>query len=201
MVSGEYTLFKLKRHQMKNTFLFVSLICLLLSTTTGCYAHGPWRGKVIDAETKQPIEGAAVVAVWEKNLRGPAGMDTRFLDARETLTDKEGKFEIPSFRALDIFFVREITGPKFTIFKPGYGSYPSYVANAKDFKTSYETIFEAKEDIIELPVFRTKEDRLKAVNEAVPFSDVPRYKVKKLMTLINSEMVYLGLPPYKEHED
>lgn len=195
-VSGGYILFKLKGHRMKNILLSVCLTCLLLSTATGCYAKGPWKGKVIDAETKQPIEGAAVVAVWYKNLRGPAGTETRFLDARETMTDKEGRFEIPSFWALDIFFVREITGPTFTIFKPSYGSYPEYQVNPKP-PIPYETIFEEKEDVVELPRLKTKEERIKKLPGIGVFLDGHEQKVKEYIKLLNKESIEIGLQPYK----
>ena len=36
-------------------------------------AAGPWRGRVIDAETKEPVQGAVVVASWERVWRTPAG--------------------------------------------------------------------------------------------------------------------------------
>jgi len=178
---------------MKNILLSVSLACLLLSTATGCYAKGPWKGKVIDAETKQPIDGAAVVAVWYKSYRGPAGLSTGYLDASETLTDKEGRFEIPSFWALHIFFVREISGPIFTIYKPGYGSYPRYQVSPKP-PIPYETIFGEKEDVVELPKVKTNQERLdslRGVSTPAPWGDVP-----KLKELVNKERIFLDFEPY-----
>ena len=44
------------------------LACLLLFSLAGsaplAYAQVSYQAQVIDAETKQPIEGAAVLAVW-----------------------------------------------------------------------------------------------------------------------------------------
>ena len=80
---------------MKRFALFLIFVVLLIPST-GCYAHGPWSGKVVDAETRKPIEGAAVVAVWIRETGTPAGTDTGFVDAAETATDKNGDFEIPS---------------------------------------------------------------------------------------------------------
>jgi len=181
---------------MKRLSLFIAM-CFVLIVSSGCYAAGPWKGKVVDAQTKQPIEGAAVVAVWSKSYRGPAGLSTGYLDARETVTDNDGKFEIESFSALDVPFFREISGPLFTIYKPGYGSYPSYQVSPEP-PIPYETIFEKNEDIVELPVFTDNKERRDAMNAATPSSYVPRTKVKQLMKLINYERVSLGFEPYPE---
>ena len=72
---------------MKRFSLFF-ILAVVLIPASGCYAKGPWRGKVVDAETKQPIEGAAVVAVWETWTSTPAGTSDNYLAAEETLTCK-----------------------------------------------------------------------------------------------------------------
>ena len=62
------------------TVLVVSVLFLTL-TLTSTPSHAFWwmgyhkpefHGKVIDAETKEPIEGAVVVAVYEKKSIGIA---------------------------------------------------------------------------------------------------------------------------------
>lgn len=107
------------------------------------YSGGPWRGRVIDADTKEPIEGAVVVAIWKREYDTPAGGSSRFHDAKETLTDEGGRFEIPAYRvsgdnkslwrekdlqgniALNLFIPGPtISGPDFIIYKPSYGNYP-----------------------------------------------------------------------------
>ncbi|MBI4837848.1 MAG: hypothetical protein HY806_01625 [Nitrospirae bacterium] len=56
------------------------------------YQAGPWLGKVLDAETKQPVEGAVISFVWYRDY------DTRFTvisslhEAKEVLTGKDGFF-------------------------------------------------------------------------------------------------------------
>ncbi|MGB7946312.1 MAG: hypothetical protein WCH75_01390, partial [Candidatus Binatia bacterium] len=59
------------------------------------YVDGPYHGTVIDSETKQPIEGAAVLAVWWKEAPAVGHYTVSYYDAQETLTDREGNFTIP----------------------------------------------------------------------------------------------------------
>src|SRR5262245_56718478 len=56
--------------------------------------QGPYRGRVVDAETKEPIAGAAVVAVWMRDKVYPLHSTHVFYAAREVLTAAEGAFEI-----------------------------------------------------------------------------------------------------------
>lgn len=110
------------------------------------YSAGPWRGRVLDADTKEPIEGAVVVAIWEREYESQLGSYSYFHDAKEVLTDKEGKYEIPTYvEKKDKSFWRnqdlkeEIRGPSgwytgprirdpiFIIYKPWYGNFPHYV--------------------------------------------------------------------------
>jgi len=77
--------------------------------------------KVIDAETKKPIDGAAVLVVFYTKSYGPAGAITHYADAIENDTDKNGEFKFPSHR---VTIFRPLQGwdkyGYFTIFKPGY---------------------------------------------------------------------------------
>src|SRR4030067_3602137 len=70
------------------------------STASIYYSDGPWSGKVIDAETKEPIEGAVVVAVWKKIYSTLTGDSSYFFDAIETITDRTGNFSISNFKAV-----------------------------------------------------------------------------------------------------
>lgn len=120
----------------KNTFLimllFFTVILFFLIASSSVFAADwlifkkpAYKGKVIDAETKEPIEGAVVVAVYEKQSLGIVESYSVTVDVKETLTDKNGEFHIPSYIAL----IQPLSWGSYTtfiIFKPGYGNFPDY---------------------------------------------------------------------------
>ena len=71
---------------------------VLVQFFSGCvslaYYEGDYHGKVIDAETLQPIEGAVVMGVWSKMYGTAGGPVYKYYDARETITDENGEFTI-----------------------------------------------------------------------------------------------------------
>jgi hypothetical protein len=98
------------------------------SFTSSAYAGWPiyskpeFRGRVMDAETKEPIEGAVVVVLYYKRplIGGPGGPNSYIFNAKETLTDNKGVFYFPSYSSLILF--TEDVGANFIFFKPGYMS-------------------------------------------------------------------------------
>lgn len=98
-----------------------SLILFACAVPRVATAAGPWKAQVVDAETKQPLEGVVVLAMWTRHMRTFGGPSQEYYDSEEVLTDREGRFTITarSFFSLNplVFF----RGPGFLIFKPGYG--------------------------------------------------------------------------------
>jgi hypothetical protein len=86
---------------------------------------GPWRARIVDAATGQPLAGVVVVAYWTKYTATPGGWGSgRYPAADEAVTDPDGRFEIPSRLAFTwLPFFTEVRGPEFLIFKPGYGTW------------------------------------------------------------------------------
>jgi hypothetical protein len=109
------------------------VVLLFLSITQGAWG-ATFRGKVVDADTKQPIEGAVVVASWNEERATPAGPTSRLKDVKEALTDKNGMWIIDGPKGGNVGDIKAIfsfiTGtyftnsPEFIIFKPGYCSWP-----------------------------------------------------------------------------
>jgi hypothetical protein len=58
-------------------------------------------GQVVDAVTEEPVEGAAIFIEWTKSSFGPPGFDyEKTVEVSETLTDSEGRSEIPKYSSL-----------------------------------------------------------------------------------------------------
>src|SRR5262245_57878953 len=81
-----------------------------------------YRGTVVDAETGEPLAGAAVVGVWFTkpylSMDGPQYSHK----GTEVLTDAEGRFSIDASPGTDWNpFTFVVKDPWIVIFKPGYG--------------------------------------------------------------------------------
>ncbi len=111
-------------------------LMMVLFTATGCagFIRGPFSGKVVDAETKEPIEGAVVLVVWNKAIYGsPGGPLTYFEEAKETLTDKNGDFFIEKYNGVIINPLARIRDldVRILIYKPGYCKFPGQLYSSK----------------------------------------------------------------------
>ncbi len=89
----------------------MSTILPLLLILSGCYF--PMSGRVIDAETHQPIEGAVVLVEWTKT-HGFGEYWTESYKVFETLSDKEGKVNLPGC------YSPFVNAPDVTVYKKGY---------------------------------------------------------------------------------
>lgn len=119
-------------------FTAIGVVILFLMVFYGTSAFNvTFKGKVIDADTKEPIVGAVVVASWMGEKETATGGTSRLEDVKETLTDKNGQWTIKGPRGAGEFLQR-IYGyltfltfgyytepPQFIIFKPGYCSWPA----------------------------------------------------------------------------
>ena len=175
--------------------LFLSSFLVLLAACGHLvYADGPYQGRVIDRETKQPIEGAAVLAVWWKRAPGPGHPIISFYDAQETLTDQDGNFTIPGTRGGSLNPLATIQEPLFTIFQPGYEAYGA----RKLARPGSE-----ERTTVELRRLTAREERLRNLDE-ISFarfclpdekttSCIPREKAPNLVRLRAEERRSLGL--------
>jgi len=78
---------------------------------------GPYVGRVIDSETREPIEGAVVLAVWNSVRATVAGGISTYYDAEETVTDANGDFRI---EGLGVRVLTNVPEADVLIFKAGY---------------------------------------------------------------------------------
>ena len=109
---------------MKN-ILIIIVIAFFLSATIPAhawplYSKPAFRGRVVDAETKQPIEGAVVAVLYYKRplVGGPGGPNSYVFNTKEVLTDNNGEFCFSSYSFFVLF--TEDVGANFIFYKPGY---------------------------------------------------------------------------------
>ena len=72
--------------------------CLLIFTFVTCSPKCVVRGRVVDAETRQPVTGAAVAVKWYTDAS--ALQSTETVAAIQSLSDERGVFKIPEYREL-----------------------------------------------------------------------------------------------------
>lgn len=177
--------------------------CVFILFCSSAYT-ATFKGRVIDADMKEPIEGAVVLAHWDEGKATIAGESTRFKDVKETLTDKNGEWVIEGPRGrrggniMAIFTF--LTGiyytqtPEFIIFKPGYCSWPKgFGIDACRGKIKIEGDAKSAEgEVAELSKLTDREDRLRAMPGIIAGRNSLE-KQKEFIRLINEEGRNLGL--------
>lgn len=112
---------------MKWDFLFILTLASALSALSACatpltYSADPIEAKVIDADTKQPLEGVIVTANWQLESGNAGGsFVVGQMMVMEALTNKEGVFHFPAWGPLKLRQgVMSLNDPQLLLFKSGY---------------------------------------------------------------------------------
>lgn len=180
-------------------FIFFKLIVgiSIALATTSCYAarvDGPYEGKVIDAETGQPIEGVVVLGTWSRAIATPGGSVYSYYDAMETVTDKNGYFKI---KGLGLLVLSNVAPMDVVIFKVGYeylGLMP-WISLKEDELLSKKIKWMGNKAIIPLKKV-TKEERKKdPLYPPIPPTEAPINKVRSMLKEINRDLVKYGFAP------
>ena len=180
----------------KQLFVVILLSVLLLVVARYCiHTDGPYKGKVVELDTGRPIEGAVVATSWSIET----WINTwRFCDARETLTNKNGEFELPKgWCAKHPFAIMHL--PEVTIFKSGYLGYPQ-TSFSSEIITITGKVFRDKDQyyLIELGKPKTRKERELTYDHAGFSDDESRQRLPILMRLLNEERRNLGLRGYEK---
>ena len=77
-------------------FAFLLILVLPLQGCATAYSAKEIEARVIDADTRQPLEGVNVVAHWVLHFGMEGGQQTD-LELMETVTDKNGRFHFPAW--------------------------------------------------------------------------------------------------------
>ena len=183
------------------TALAIVFFILLISIATPISA-ATFKGKVVDANTKDPIEGAVVVAEWTEETATPTATHSRLKDVKEVLTDKKGEWVIKGPRGRKGGNITAIftflTGtyytkrPQFTIFKPGYCPCPLVVGIKVCKERMKPFSIDGEGETLELPKLTNREDRLKSLVGPVA-GEGALEKQKEFLRKINEERRNLGL--------
>jgi hypothetical protein len=145
---------------------------------------GPFRGRIVDAETGQPIIGAVVLVVWWEAIFTPIQTNRQFYDARETLSDAEGRFEVP--RLPPPFFTFRFFRPDVIYFAPGYAPHAEVVSPPDGEPFVDPTVIQVRR-------LKTRQERLRAQRSYPP--SVPARTMPRLLEALNKERTSLGLDP------
>jgi hypothetical protein len=189
----------LKKKTILLVLAFLILILIIISNSFGLgwifYHDGPYRGKVVELETENPIEGAVVAARWTIE---PFVHSERICDAKETITDKNGEFELPRCSCMGHPFA-EMYKPSVIVFKPGYLAYPPLGNTPEEKKAKMPTFtgheFKDKKQyyVIKLGKPKTQNERELTYGSTGFSDDETRKKLPILLKLLNEERKNLGL--------
>jgi hypothetical protein len=180
---------------MKKLIFITSITILgIVLLLTGCASairyDGPYEGRVIDADTGEPIEGVVVLGVWNTETPTPAGAVHHYYDATETVTDRNGDFKI---KGLGLLVLSDVIPMDVLIFKAGYeylGLGP-WSGLKKSYLTSKKIKWDGEKAIIPLKKL-TMEERRKNV-PPLPPGEAPYEKIKRMLEEYNKNSRELGL--------
>lgn len=172
--------------------ILLPILFLVVWFNVPYYYLPPFEGKVIDAETKQPISGAAVLALYYGEYPSIAGASTYEIDAQETLTNEKGEFKIAEVK--DWFGEHPGTPVEanLIIFKPGYGVFPRH-SGSKAVGENKSWPPPGKNVVYELSNLRTREERAKNVLSVRIKYDLEFSKQKIIIEELNKEFNNLGM--------
>jgi hypothetical protein len=148
--------------------------------------HGPYQGRVIDGDSKEPLAGVAVVAVWRREIIFAPHSSTVVYRTKETVTDPDGYFMLHA-REVEEGAPRWTRRPTFVMFLPNYTV----------FQGIREGRFEKSGTTIELRRLNNWRERM-GLNDVDPYSlsDYPFRDFPRLMQLFNEERASRGFKPY-----
>jgi len=110
--------------QLKITFFTLFLILFFGCANGPAAAVGGYQGRVVDAASGEPIEGAVVLGIWYQKAIDPGGTGyPNYLHASETATGTNGLFSLPGH--IKTAPLREF---RILVFKAGYEALSTYGA-------------------------------------------------------------------------
>lgn len=179
----------------KIPFIAIFFIILLPGCMYAVRFDGPYKGKIVDAETREPIEGVVVLGVWYTAQFSPAGSTHRFYDASETVTDKNGEFRMSGKGPRVLSNLEPIN---ITVFKTGYEYFRAPWESLQEAK-SLKEIIKWEGDKVIMPLRKLTMTERK--NRIVSTPNIPYKKMQLLTREVNKEdFEAKGFSPKREIE-
>ena len=153
-----------------------------------------YRGKVVDAETGQPLEGAVFVIVWNKKTAISMNGSRSFHSAKEALTDAKGEFSVNGSPGIDWNPFTYVVENNISIYMPGYGPFP--VGHVKEMpRDEIEKAMTGVGAIIKLPKLKTQQEmrRYTGPGDLQISVTTPDEEMPNLIRLINIHRKLAGL--------
>lgn len=175
------------------TTLKLMIVAIMFLCNIGCVSimriDGPYEGKVVDAETGQPIVGAVVHGTWYRAHPGPGGASHTYYDSYEMLTGKNGEFSIPGQGLLMLSMIEEMD---VTIFKAGYEQItPNVWRGLKSYRLRNKIIWDGNKATFRLKRLSMEERRKRLIS--MPVLE-PGRNQKLLRQESNSENIEIERP-------
>jgi hypothetical protein len=195
MEFGNYRIFDKGGAAVMRRLIGIIITVVTALAFSGCVrpfrVDGPYSGRIIDAETSKPIEGVVVDATWYRVYPNVAGSSSKYYDTRETLTDKNGDFDIPG---MGILLFSTIDKPIITIFKAGYDEVGPTPWQAFDLKNIWQFggRITNREGQLKVKLRHLSMDERKRRYLDSPSVDAPNKKMKLFIKESNREMIEIG---------
>jgi hypothetical protein len=188
---------------MKKSSVLIFLGILFSILLYGCFQRlvaydGTYRGRIVDAETGEPLEGIVALGVWYTETPSVGGGVMSYYDAREAVTDKNGDFSIPGQGlkvATNLLPMRPI------IFKAGYAYLQFFwdKESLNDERACGATVtWDGKIPVIPLRELSPEERKKITFSPPSPPSDAPYEKVRFYLKERNKDRIERGLKPLTE---
>lgn len=167
----------------------------------GLSSAEPFRGRALDANSRQPVSGVVVTFVWVRQVWLPDGTksDEQFHKALEATTDSQGRWSLPDAQDEVTDPDVELRSPALVFFKPGYVHWGDQAENGNDlFRDPTTTLMKQRADLTEEQRRNVEGDDPAwqlAMDPIVPVSAIPL-----LVKALNEERRRLGLPSLQEEK-
>ncbi|MHB8809855.1 MAG: peptidase associated/transthyretin-like domain-containing protein [Desulfobulbaceae bacterium] len=184
-------LFHAARYKM--LFLYFSISLFLMGGCAPAMHDASFKGKVIDEDTKKPIEGAVALAIWTTWMMTPAGEVDDYYDAYETVTDKDGNFSIPGKGPR---VATNLNPMQVNVLKAGYSGSSGTIESYSRY--SWNKNPQDGRLIIVLKKLTPKQKMMRGAGSASPPDEAPLNKIRNYLIEIDRDSIERGFSPRKE---